>query len=167
MTTTDSHEREAQAIGGAGTVHSAVHDPGGSADSASNARPCTRVREVSGESAQSQDQSAPAVDLDKHPDPVTWSDRLRGVKDAFTPPDIWAQDRPSLSKVWAHATRGDWTGDTGLPRRIGQAYAIAVAVPLTAVAYVLAWTAERPSRAAAAVVLLVLLIRIPPLSWLI
>lgn len=167
MTTTDSHEREARTSGGADTVHSAVHNPAGSADPASNARPCTRVRESSGESAQSQGDSAPIVDLDKAPDLATLSDRLAGVGSMFTPPDIWSQDRPSLSKVWAYATRGGWTGDTGLPRRAGQVYALLVALPVIAVCSLIEWSVERGSRMAAVIVLLVLLAQVPPLNWLI
>lgn len=166
MTATESDAREARADGGEGTVHCAVHSPAETPDAGPDARPRVRTREGSGESAQSQPDSAPAVDLDKHPVPVAWSDRLADAAGTFTPPDIWSTDRPSLSQVWAYAARGDWTSETGLPRRAGQAYAVLVAVPVTAVTYLLAWAAERPSRLAAAVVLLVLLSRVPPLAWL-
>lgn len=167
MTATESDTRDARVGGGEGTVHCAVHSPEETPDAGPNARPRVRTREVSGESAQPQDDSAPAVDLGKHPDPVTWRDRLADVREVFTPPDIWSTDRPSLSLMWAYAARGDWTGEAGLPRRAGQAYAVLVAVPVTAVTYLLAWAAERPSRLIAAVVLLVVLFRVPPLAWLI
>lgn len=167
MTATESDTQAAEPVGGEGTVHSAVHSPSETPDAAPNARPRVRTREGSGGSAQSQPNSAPAVDLDKHPASLTWSDRLAGTARGFTPPDIWSSDRPSLSQMWAYAARGDWTGDTGLPRRAGQAYAVLIAVPVTAVTYLLAWAAERPSRLIAAVVLLVLLTRVPPLAWLI
>lgn len=166
MTATESDTRDARGDGGEGTVHCAVHTPVETPDGGPDARPRVRTREGSGGSAQSQPDSAPAVDLNKHPTPVTWSDRLADTARGFTPPDIWSTDRPSLSLLWAYAARGDWTGDTGLPRRAGQAYAVLVAVPVTAVTYLLAWAAERPSRLIAAVVLLVLLTRVPPLAWL-
>lgn len=167
MTATDSDARDIGSDGGAGTMHCAVHSPAETPDAGSNARPRVRTRESSGESAQSQAKSAPVVDLDKDPDPATLSDRLAGVWSMFTPPDIWSQDRPSLSKVWAYATRGDWTGDTGLPRRVGQVYALLVAVPVIAVCSLIEWSVERGSRMAAVIVLLVLLAQVPPLNWLI
>lgn len=167
MTATESDAREARVDGGEGTVHCAVHNPDETPDVGPDARPRVRTREGNAGSAQSQPDGAPAVDLDKHPAPVTWSDRLAGVASGFTPPDIWSTDRPSLSLMWAYAAHGDWTGDTGLPRRAGQAYAVLVAVPVTAVTYLLAWAAERPSRLIAAIVLLVVLFQVPPLAWLI
>lgn len=166
MTATESDARDAWVDGGEGTVHCAVHDPVEAPEGGPDARPRVRTREGSGESAQSQPDSASAPDGDKHPAPVTWSDRLADTARGFSPPDIWSTDRPSLSQVWAYAARGDWTGESGLPRRAGQAYAVLVAVPVTAVTYLLAWAAERPSRLIAAVVLLVLLFRVPPLAWL-
>lgn len=167
MTATDSYNLDPGTGGGADTVHSAVHSPGDDTDPAPNARPCTRVREGSGESAQSQPDSAPPVDLNKSPNPVTWSDRIGGAAGVFSPPDIWSQERPSLQQVWAYATRGGWTRPDGVPRRFGQVYAVVVAFPVAAVAYSLAWAAERGSRLVALIVLLVLLAQVPPLSWLI
>ena len=167
MTATDSDAREREPGGGAGTVHCAVHDPGETPDSGVDARPRVRTREGSGESAQSQAPSAPAVDLRKEPAPITLGERFPDLRTMFSPPDIWLQDRPSLSSVWAYASHGDWTNPAGAPRRIGQMYALLASVPVVAIAYTLAWTAERPARLAAVIVLLVLLAQVPPLSWLI
>lgn len=167
MTATDSDARPGQPDGGEGTVHCAVHNPAETPDAGPDARPRVRTRESSAGSAQPQGDSAPLLDDLNASAPVTWSDRFAGTRDAFTPPDIWSTDRPSLSHMWAYAAHGDWTSDTGMPRRAGQAYAVLVAVPVTAVTYVLAWAAERPSRLAAAIVLLILLSQVPPLAWLI
>lgn len=84
-----------------------------------------------------------------------------------TPPDIWAADRPSLAKVWAHATYGQWARPGGVCRRAGQVYTVMVALPVAAVCKYLEWVTERGSRLAAAVVLVVFLAQFPPLSWLI
>lgn len=167
MTATESDMRDGGPGGGAGTVHCAVHNPGEDPEAGSDARPRVRTREGSGGSAQSQPGSAPDPGPDKHPETVTLSDRLGGVVSGFTPPDIWSQDRPALSKVWAYAARGDWTGPDGAPRRVGQLYALLVAVPAVAVAYTLAWAAERGTRLTALIVLLILLSQVPPLAWLI
>ncbi len=166
MTATESDIQSAKQAGGEGTVHCAVHSPGETPDAGPNARPRGRPRESSGESAQSQPDSAPPPEADDPTPPVTWSDRLADTARGFSPPDIWSTDRPSLSLMWGYAARGDWTTEAGLPRRAGQVYAVLVAVPVTAVTYLLAWAAERPSRLAAAIVLLVLLFRVPPLAWL-
>lgn len=167
MSTTERDGSRVDPGGGEGTVHCAVHNPEETPERDPKARRRARAREGSGESAQSQPGSAPPVDLTKPPTPVTWSDRIGDVAGVWSPPDIWSQDRPSLRQVWAYAAHGDWTGPNGTPRRVGQVYALAVAVPVVAVAYTLAWAAERGSRLAALTVLLVLLAQVPPLSWLI
>jgi hypothetical protein len=95
------------------------------------------------------------------------AERARAVAAAGTPPDVWAADRPALRAVWAYARRGEWTTRTGVWRRAGCVYAFAVAVPVTALAYYLAWICERPSRLLAAALLLIVFAQIPPLSWLV
>jgi hypothetical protein len=167
VTATDRDVHEELGEEGEVTVHCAVHSPGAEPDAGVNARPRGRPREGSPKSAQSQDESAPGVDLDGDPALVTWSERLAGIAGVFTPPDIVSEDRPSLKKVWAHAARGEWTRKTGLPRRVGQIDALFISVPFVALFYLCAWTVERPSRRIAAAVLLVLLFQVPPLAWLI
>jgi hypothetical protein len=167
MTATDSDRLPRVGVGGADRVQSAVHSPSGDTDPGSNARPRGRPRENSPDSALLQDDSAPESEADTNTPIVTVSEVFGGVREAFTPPDIWSQERPSLSQIWAYATHGEWTNKTGLPRRAGKLDAILIAVPLVALAYTIAWIAERPSRRIATVVLLVLLAQVPPLSWLI
>jgi hypothetical protein len=124
--------------------------------------PRGRPREGSGESAESQAPGSP----DEHPDTVTWSDYLAGLTDAWVPPDIWHQPRPGLADRWAYAARGEWTGD-GAIRRAGQVYAVAVAFPAAVLLLLVDWIFERPSRLAAAALLLAVCSQFPPLSWLI
>ncbi|PRX92015.1 hypothetical protein [Allonocardiopsis opalescens] len=88
-------------------------------------------------------------------------DRARGVVATWTPPEIWAESRPSLRDIHTYATKGDWTSATGRARTAGVWYGRLVAIPVTAGAYYLAWLAERPSRAIATLVLLVCLWQIP------
>lgn len=122
------------------------------------------AREGSPGTAQSQPDSA-------DPGKVTLSDYAAEtgawVRSTFTPPDVWSKDRPALSQVWAYASRGEWTTAEGAFRKAGQVYAITVAFPVVAAAYIAAWVAERPGRLATALILLVLLTQVPPLSWLI
>lgn len=120
-----------------------------------NASARARARESSGDSAQSQPDSA-----------VTFGDWIRDVGALFTPPDIVKEDRPSMRKRWAYASRGEWTARTGVYRRAGQAYAI-FAVAVSSVLAYIDWVFERPSRLAAAIALVMLLAQFPPLSWLI
>lgn len=167
MSTTESDIRDGQAVEEEGTVHYAVHSPVEDDGTNPKARQRASARESTPESAQSQPDSAPSSESTDAPPSVTWSEHLAGARDVLTPPDIWSQERPSLSQVWAHATHGDWTRKTGLPRRAGQIDALFIAVPLVGLAYLLAWIVERPSRRIAAAVLLVLLAQVPPLSWLI
>jgi hypothetical protein len=75
----------------------------------------------------------------------------------LTPPDIWSQDRPALSLLWAYASRGEWTNRDGWFRRAGQAYAL-YAIAMVAALYGLAWLVERPSRQAVAVLLALLVL---------
>lgn len=167
MTATDSGQLPHAGVGGADGMQSAVQSRGDDTDPGLNARPRVRTRESSADTAVLQDETAPGSDGNANTPIVTVGEVFGGVREAFTPPDIWSQERPSLSQIWAYAAHGEWTNKTGLPRRAGQLDAIFIAVPLVALAYTIAWIAERPSRRIATVVLLVLLAQVPPLSWLI
>lgn len=134
--------------------HSAVDLEKTSAEGV-NASARGRPRETSDESAQSQPQSA-----------VTFSEWIAGLKEWATPPDIVTEDRPSLQKTAAYAMRGEWTTSGGVYRRAGQAYMVFALVVKTA-CYSIDWVTERPTRLAAAAVLVWLLAQFPPLSWLI
>lgn len=167
MSATDSDRLPYAGTGGADGMQTAVQSRGDDTDPGLNARPRGRPREGSADTAVLQDETAPESETDTDAPIVTVGEAFGWARDVFTPPDIWSQDRPSLKKIWANATRGEWTNKTGLPRRLGQLDAILIAVPLVAAAYTIAWIAERPSRRVATVVLLVLLAAVPPLSWLI
>lgn len=151
---------------GRGTAQSAQCGPHSGDDAAAGTQRATRARAREGSpgTAQSQDKSAETVT-------VTVSDYLaevgEWVRDTFTPPDVWSADRAALSKVWAYASRGEWTAEDGAFRKAGQVYALAVAVPLIFAFAVLEWTVERPTRLATAGLLLWLLSRVSPLAWLI
>ena len=164
MTATDSHARDPRPYGGSDAVHSAMHNPARATDPGPNARPRTRVREGSPENAQPQPPSA--VDFEKTDDaPDVTESAPQRIGAGISPPDIWSTARPPLRAVWAYAAHGDWTRESGAPRRAGQAYALLVGLPVVAVAYGVAWSAERPARLIALIVLLVLLAQVPPLTW--
>lgn len=140
-------------------VHSAVQSPS-PAGSGAYAQARARAREATPQAVHPQPDEAPSVT-------VTWSEHLADLKAAWMPPDIWRQPRPGLADRWAYATCSkEWTGD-GYLRKAGQAYAIAIALPAAAVLLLADWIVERPSRLAAATVLIALLAQFPPLSWLI
>lgn len=149
-----------------GTAQSAQCGPhsDGTRSGKPHAQARARARESSPGTAQSQPDSA-------DPGKVTLSDYAAEtgawVRSTFTPPDVWSKDRPALSQVWAYASRGEWTTAEGAFRKAGQVYAITVAFPVVAAAYITAWVAERPGRLATVLILLVLLTQVPPLSWLI
>jgi hypothetical protein len=64
---------------------------------------------------------------------------------------------PSLLDHLAYAHRGEWTEEIDGPRRhAGLVYAWLVAIPLSTVAYLLAWAAARPGRFGSVVVVAVL-----------
>ena len=159
MTATDSHARVPHTYGGSDAVHSAMHNPDDPADPGVNARPRGRPREGSGESAHPQPPSA--LDFEKTDDaPDVTESAPRKAGAGISPPDIWSTARPPLRAVWAYAAHGDWTRESGAPRRAGQAYALLVGLPVVAVAYGVAWSAERPARLIALIVLLVLLAQV-------
>lgn len=129
-----------------------------------HAQPRARAREVSPETAQSQPDSADTSRVtlgDYAAEAGAWA------RSTFTPPDLWSKDRASLRQVWAYASRGEWTTDDGMFRKAGQVYALLVAIPAIFAAAAVEWTVERPSRLAAAALLLWLLSQVPPLAWLI
>lgn len=57
------------------------------------------------------------------------------------------QRPPSLRDQLAYARAGEWTEDTGGARRhLMHAYVLLAAIPLTTVAYLIAWAVARPGR---------------------
>lgn len=149
-----------------GTAQSAQCGPHSGEAAASGTQRAGRAgaREDSPESAQSRPDSADDVK-------VTLGDYVAEggawIRSTFTPPDVWSTDRAALKKVWAYASRGEWTTDAGLFRVAGQVYALVVAVPVIYIAAAAEWTVERFSRLATVALLLWLLSQVPPLSWLI
>jgi hypothetical protein len=59
-----------------------------------------------------------------------------------TPPDFWAEPRPSLERIGWYAKRGEWTTPTGLYRWAGVSYHYVVALPCVATLYALAWITQ-------------------------
>ncbi len=155
-----------QSDAGRGTAQSAQCGPHSGEDPAAGPQRAGRAgaREGSPETAQPQPDSADPTRVtlgDYAAETGTW------VRSTFTPPDVWSQDRPALNRVWAYASRGEWTTDDGAFRKAGQVYALTVAFPAVGAAYLTAWVAERPTRLATVLILLILLTQVPPLSWLI
>lgn len=87
----------------------------------------------------------------------------RWARATFTLPDLVTERRPSLRDVAMHAWYGTWAGDRpnkegrGPGRRLGQAYAVLVALPALFILEVAAWFVERFSRLVLLTPLLVLL----------
>ena len=143
--------------------HSALH----SADEEMNdtvGDPNASVRAPARESLESTAQSTPqsaVTQRDEFWDVWGW------IKDWATPPAIWTDGSEPLEQEWAYACRGEWTSKDGIPRTAGQVYSLLVAMPVLAVAKYVEWVVKRPSRHAAAWVLLFVLAQFPPVSWLI
>lgn len=79
---------------------------------------------------------------------------------------------PSLLEHLGYARRGEWTEEIDGPRRqAGLIYAWLVAVPLSTVAYLLAWAVARPGRFASMLTVGLLsstaVAQIPALAWLV
>jgi hypothetical protein len=85
----------------------------------------------------------------------------------------FVSQRPvSLLEHLAYARRGDWTEEReGYRRLAAVAYAWLVAIPISTVAYLLAWAAARPGRFIPFVAVVLLgstaLAQIPAVAWLI
>jgi hypothetical protein len=139
--------------------HSALHSP---EDPLGDAHASVRApaRESHESTAQSNPKSA-LTERDYFGEAWTW------LKDWITPPEIWTEGSAPLKQEWEYACRGEWTTRDGFVRMAGQAYQIFVAFPVTTVCDYLKWIVKRPSRHAAAWLLLCLLAQFPPVSWLI
>ncbi|RKR98978.1 hypothetical protein DFP74_6699 [Nocardiopsis sp. Huas11] len=89
-------------------------------------------------------------------------ERLGGwARASFVPPQIWSEDRPSLSKQLAYAREGLWGPKTGWHRTAAQAAFWGVSFPTSAAAYAIEWVGERPSRWVVALVLISLAYQLP------
>lgn len=114
--------------------------------------------------AGSFDWQAAEADLAAEPTTAVDGWPARFLK-RITPPEPWRHRPVSLAALWRYATRGAWASKpTGPARRIGQGYALLLAVPITFVTHYLAWIVARPSRLVVAVVLYLLLAHVGPLS---
>lgn len=71
-------------------------------------------------------------------------------------PDVVSQDRPSLEKVWRYARYSEQVPPEGPARWFSIGYA-GLSLTMTALAYTLAWVAERPARLGTAAVLFTVL----------
>lgn len=83
------------------------------------------------------------------------------VKESFTPPQIWEEDRPSLKKQYTYAAQGAWGPEQGWARRAQICAFWAVSLPTSAAAYAIEWIGERPARWITALVLLSLTYQLP------
>jgi hypothetical protein len=96
------------------------------------------------------------------------------------PPDVWVMDRPSLVKQLNYARWGEQHPETGVLRALSIAWCCLGLIP-QAIAYYVAWAAERPGRLLSLYVLLAVVMQIPvvravvtavlavliaPLTWL-
>lgn len=85
----------------------------------------------------------------------------------------FVSERPaSLLEHLGYARRGEWTEEIDGPRRqAGLVYAWLVAIPLSTVAYLLAWAVARPGRFASMLAVSLLsstaVAQIPALGWLV
>lgn len=91
-----------------------------------------------------------------------WGERLSGwAREAFVPPEFWAEDRPSLSKQLAYARQGAWGPEEGWVRVAAQAAFWGVSFPTSVAAYAVEWVGERPARWVVALVLISLAYQVP------
>ncbi|TLW89259.1 hypothetical protein FFT09_22760 [Saccharomonospora piscinae] len=85
---------------------------------------------------------------------------LERARSEFTPPDIWSEDRPALSKVVNYGRYGQQVPDEGAARAAATAWSWFAALN-AAVSYAWQWVTERPSRTTIAVALVVLASLVP------
>ncbi|MFE3457403.1 hypothetical protein ACFXKD_07630 [Nocardiopsis aegyptia] len=89
-------------------------------------------------------------------------ERLGGwARASFVPPQIWSEDRPSLSKQLRYAREGAWGPRAGWHRTAAQVAFWGVSFPTSAAAYAIEWVGERPSRWVVALVLISLAYQLP------
>lgn len=97
---------------------------------------------------------------------ITGRDTATRMMAAFTPPDIWSEQRPCLRELWLYARHGTQAGTHGSARGWARAWAVLVTLPLALTAYYLAWLAERPARFVAALLLYTVLAHTGIGGWL-
>ncbi len=106
--------------------------------------------------------SAEVAVVDDDTAPVKVGPGIKGwLKESFTPPEIWSEDRPSLSKQSTYAREGAWGPAKGWRRKAGLVAFFAVSLPTSIAAYGLEWIGERPTRWITALVVLSLTYQIP------
>ena len=91
-----------------------------------------------------------------------WSRHLEDL----TPPTVWADKPASLQELTLYARHAAWTSQTGFLRGCGVAWCWLVAVPISTLAYYLAWLAQRPSRTLVVALLYAVIAHTGPGRWL-
>ena len=85
------------------------------------------------------------------------------------PPMVWTQPPASLKDLATYAKEAPWAARTGPIRVAGRVWCWLVAVPVSTLAYYLAWLCQRPSRLITVFVLYAVLTQTTPgehLPWL-
>lgn len=88
------------------------------------------------------------------------------IEALFRPPAVWTKPPASLSAVWRYADEGAWTTKKGFWRNANKVWCRLVAIPISSVAYYLAWFVQRPTRLFFGLVAYFVLTRVGLLSWL-
>ena len=102
---------------------------------------------------------------------VALRDRVRGWLEAgreYWAVPCWVRESPaSLTELTAYARQGGWTRRLSGPiRRLGIWWLYAVAIPMTAKAYLRAHVVQRPGRFLAALLIWTVFIRSVPGVWI-
>lgn len=128
--------------------------------------PVQQPPQAPAEPVQAQAQGQPDADLaDKERDsakddgPSLYERIKAGIaehRESF--PQLVTEPQPSLADRIDYSANGPWTTQVaGRSRSLHKLYTYVVAVPTTAVAYTVAWAAERPARLAALLTIVVVL----------
>jgi hypothetical protein len=105
------------------------------------------VPETAPETASAEALDADEAAVEKAHTGVSIADRLADFRVIWVPPN-WRNERPaSLDEVIAYADTAPWCAGEGKARKAGRVYNRVVAVPVSALAYVIAWIFQRPGRA--------------------
>jgi hypothetical protein len=104
------------------------------------------VPETASETVPAEAEEADAA-AEVAPAGVSMTDRLADFRVIWVPPN-WRTERPaSLDEVITYADTAPWCAGEGKARKAGRVYNRVVAVPVSALAYVIAWIFQRPGRA--------------------
>ncbi|ADD45875.1 hypothetical protein [Stackebrandtia nassauensis] len=92
--------------------------------------------------------------------------RVKPIAEGLRPPSVWTEAPASLAALVRYADTAPWADKAGPIRTMGKLWCRVISVPVSVIAYYIAWLTQRPSRFITAVIVYAVIAHTSIGSWL-